>query len=332
MNNLALHIEYLLRHHDCVTVPGLGAFIALRSGATIDGSRLLPPGTDYSFNPAVRNDDGLLASSYARRGRMAFEQGRLMLADDVARLRNALQTEREVSVGRLGSLELTADDTLLFRPLRSKLDVAEAIGMAPLSLAATPVEADEPEQIVETAPTAATDETGSEQKRVFDTDRNWYIPVNKVFARAAACFLVLIGITLSVWVAGYHTQNKAQFASPLPADRPVEQVKPKPKKSTVKVTSVPAAQPSAAATAAATEEPKEKYHLIVATFRSTAEAEKFISMASDSRLSIIASGKTVRVSAMSGADKEPLLHLMRDAEFKSAYSQSWIWADPKVAD
>ncbi|MDE6547663.1 MAG: SPOR domain-containing protein, partial [Muribaculaceae bacterium] len=36
MDILPLHIEYLLTRHDCVIVPGIGAFIATETEAFID--------------------------------------------------------------------------------------------------------------------------------------------------------------------------------------------------------------------------------------------------------------------------------------------------------
>ena len=69
MYNLSLHIEYLLLHHDCVVVPGLGAFINVRHAAYFDAvTRVWHPMTrEVRFNGALTHDDGLLSSSYARK-------------------------------------------------------------------------------------------------------------------------------------------------------------------------------------------------------------------------------------------------------------------------
>ncbi len=343
INDLALHIEYLLRRRDCVTVPGFGAFIAGRKGASLTSDSIVAPTIEYCFNPAVRNDDGLLASSYARRMQTPFEEGRQLLADDIAYLREALGREGEVSVGRLGSLELTDDDTLLFHPLRTPQAASESIGMAAISLLP-----DRPTELSPEATTAVPDEAVSgvgptdarvadsgrkeDYKRRFDNDRYWYLPINKTFTRAAACFILVAGIALSVWIAGYHTQNQQQFASPVPAQR--TELAPSQPATSMHQASVPNLAEAASASEASEDSKaaaSDKYYLIVATFHSLAEAEKFISMADDSRLSAVSSGKTVRVSAKSSDSKEDLLTLMRDNDFKASYSQSWIWTDPAAA-
>ena len=68
MNHLILHIEYLLLRHDCVIVPGLGAFIATASPALIDVVKgpMLPPRRSVMVNQAVTTADGLLPNSIGR--------------------------------------------------------------------------------------------------------------------------------------------------------------------------------------------------------------------------------------------------------------------------
>ncbi|MDE6077369.1 MAG: hypothetical protein K2G29_06510, partial [Muribaculaceae bacterium] len=68
MNVLFRHIEFLLTRHDCVIVPGLGAFIVTSAPAVIDRAsrRVSPPSRSVLFNQAVTLDDGRLANSYAR--------------------------------------------------------------------------------------------------------------------------------------------------------------------------------------------------------------------------------------------------------------------------
>ena len=62
MIDIAQHIEYLLLHHDCVVVPGLGAFIVNDENARYDsGSHsFMPPVRTVGFNPEVRHNDAML--------------------------------------------------------------------------------------------------------------------------------------------------------------------------------------------------------------------------------------------------------------------------------
>lgn len=92
MNTLFQHIEYLLLRHDCVIVPGLGAFISTIRPARIDmeNHRILPPARSVMFNQAVTVDDGLLANSYARRFNISFEEGRQLIVRDVKSLKDTI--------------------------------------------------------------------------------------------------------------------------------------------------------------------------------------------------------------------------------------------------
>ena len=50
MERLSIHIEYLLLRHDCVVVPGFGAFINARSEARVDSES----GQVYPMMPTPR--------------------------------------------------------------------------------------------------------------------------------------------------------------------------------------------------------------------------------------------------------------------------------------
>ncbi len=113
MNTVIRHIEYLTRNHDCVVIPGLGAFIAQYESARIsdDGMRILPPVRTIAFNGELTHNDGLLASSVARRERMHYEDALSVVKAGVATLIRQLSYDGEVSVGSLGMLEKrSADD------------------------------------------------------------------------------------------------------------------------------------------------------------------------------------------------------------------------------
>ena len=77
METVILHIEYLLRHHECVVLPGWGAFIARRVPASfcMQGNVLMtPPSRGLAFNAELREDDGLLVSSMCRREKMSYPE------------------------------------------------------------------------------------------------------------------------------------------------------------------------------------------------------------------------------------------------------------------
>lgn len=114
MQELILHIDYLLRRHACLTVPGIGAFISSVHGACIssDGA-ILPPRHILVFNPAINHNDGLLAASYARRLRCNAQEAAAALAADIDSLRSALASGEQVDVAGRGILR-RCDGSIIF--------------------------------------------------------------------------------------------------------------------------------------------------------------------------------------------------------------------------
>lgn len=117
MKTVITHIEYLTTHHDCVVVPGLGAIIASYKAARIsdDGSYILPPSRELTFNGALVHNDGLLASSIARKESIHYDEAVALMTQSVACLRSCLDLDGEVGLGRVGRLlKNTVDGTMVF--------------------------------------------------------------------------------------------------------------------------------------------------------------------------------------------------------------------------
>lgn len=116
MNLIERHIEYLMMDHDCVIVPGLGAFLAHRFEATYDMERELfsSPGRRYAFNGELSSTDGLLTMSVARAlGTDCCEASR-RIEECVADMRRELDMTGSVVIGRLGRLEKDEDGIVSF--------------------------------------------------------------------------------------------------------------------------------------------------------------------------------------------------------------------------
>ena len=60
---LSKAINSLLYNNDCVTVPGFGSFIVNKFSSVYDEKKgkFYPPSRRVSFNPKIKNNDGLLA-------------------------------------------------------------------------------------------------------------------------------------------------------------------------------------------------------------------------------------------------------------------------------
>lgn len=323
MERLALHIEYLLLRHDCVVVPGFGAFINVYHSALEDSKThsFQPMTTEIRFNSALKHNDGMLATSYARRERVSYAEGREMVRVAVSDLLDTLALEGEVSIGRIGRIRTDNSGNLSFHPLLTTNRLAAALGYLPVKRNAP---------VIEAAPAAATAVTETETAepvvenpvKKFDTDRNYYIPINKMFARMAASFAVVAVLCLSLilpFTRDYHEDQasvvpvKAITTAVTKASQQIQAVE----------QPVPAAEPKVHEAAPL---PKT-WHLVVGTFRSQDEADNFISSKNDSpyELHTVASKRMVRVVAISATDKETLLPELNSPEFQSAFPQAWIF-------
>ena len=105
MISIVEHIEYLMMRHDCVVVPGWGAFIANYSPASYreDGSFIFErPRRSIGFSSSVDHNDGLLAQSLVRREGISYDAAMRHIADSVATFRRQLEKGSEVSIGSVG--------------------------------------------------------------------------------------------------------------------------------------------------------------------------------------------------------------------------------------
>ncbi len=173
-------------------------------------------------------------------------------------------------------------------------------------------------------------EKSGKTARKFRTDRNYYIAINKVFARTAVCFALVAAVSLSLMLGRQTIQNEQQYASivPVAVKAPQTAVSPKETKKASATRPEPAVRTKTISETdhqAAT----DRFFLIVATFRTQTEADRFISHNNDSRLHSVASGKMVRVAAAASSVREDLQAMMRNKDFRADYSDCWIWEKPQ---
>lgn len=120
MNKIIEHIDYLLRRHDCVVVPGLGAFIARKVSAKYDSRNgvFTAPGRELAFNSTVTFDDGLLAASVARKEQITIERATQIVAEQAEAMNSQLNVDGEISIGAIGSLvkQRGVDSAPIFKP------------------------------------------------------------------------------------------------------------------------------------------------------------------------------------------------------------------------
>ena len=213
MDLLPLHIEYLLTRHDCVIVPGLGAFIATERESHIDLERgvISPRRREISFNSSVVTDDGLLTHSIARREGLAYEEARRIVGLNAERMTADLDNEGEVSVGLTGKLIKDDEGLISFQPRVSSVlsDIMGDVTLTEAMPAAAGALA-EPESTA--IKEVAEEEDGMRTIRV-KADR-YVFTVSKRAVHAAAMLVAILTIGLSLLLPINHdNEQKASVIS-----------------------------------------------------------------------------------------------------------------------
>ncbi len=133
MISLLDHIEYLTREHDCVIVPGFGAFVAQYSSHKNNNEITESITRNISFNSAISNNDGLLAQSIARKEGISYDVANELINKYVHSLHSQIEHDGEVPVGRLGFFSLEYNK-LLFYPFPTKMTQNEYFGLSQIKL------------------------------------------------------------------------------------------------------------------------------------------------------------------------------------------------------
>lgn len=312
MERLFKHIEYLLRQHDCVIVPTLGAFISERINARFDEESgvMFPPMYEICFNPSVKNNDGMIANSYVRKYSMTFADANQCVHDDVSELIKQLNKDGEIQLGRIGFISLL-DDGLNFRPFLANIRSFNVFPSISLRR----------EKHINKAKTIEEnnkEELEQKSTRHFNLEKNYYIPVNKIFVKAVASLLVLVALSLSVILPPLTDQHQKKYetASIVPNTESITDAA-----SILSQTQEPEIE-----TESLQEDYNFKYYLIVATFQSLTQAEAYISSKRDSTpLTIQENNHIYRVSASGSDNKSELLDILNSSEFKENFGKGWIW-------
>ena len=116
MEQIARHIETLLRRHDYVVVPDLGGFVVQNQQAVIHDDAIEPPLSRVGFNPLLNVSDGMLTIEISRAEKISFREASHLIEKSVAGLKTALKAQRTVSCGNLGTLSVDTEEKIIFKP------------------------------------------------------------------------------------------------------------------------------------------------------------------------------------------------------------------------
>ena len=95
--NIQTYISELLYRHQCVTVPGFGAFLTeIQSAQLIESTHsFFPPKKMISFNGQLQNNDGLLANHIAQSEKISYEYAVSAIQHEVFNWKKTLQEKEK---------------------------------------------------------------------------------------------------------------------------------------------------------------------------------------------------------------------------------------------
>lgn len=315
------HIEYLLREHDCVILPGWGAFIAQHQCARVVDGTLLPPSRSYGFNGALNFSDGLLESSIVRRNRCSYATASEKVREAVTELKHQVDASGEVAIGRIGTFTRNADGALIFSPFEHQIIASQFYGFASFNFPVL-----QPQSI----------EQEEEEMEVTETSA-WH-RVGKKYMQIAASIIVLLVMTfvLSTPLAvnrsdrdfagindsfKIHSSDNAVALADTGANRELAVALPEQAvRDTVEVGDATIAED----TPNADESTAGKYCLVVASGRSYDEARKFgeYHKSTGQTFRILESNGKFRVYVASGDSYEELIKVQNN--LRKYFPESWI--------
>lgn len=115
--NMMRYIQELLYQHECVTLPGFGAFLVQQESARVNihQGHFMPPMRKITFNSLIRQNDGLLANYVAQREGLSYPDALAAIEQEISVWKRRLNDHLVVVPG-IGEFSLTGENKLRFLP------------------------------------------------------------------------------------------------------------------------------------------------------------------------------------------------------------------------
>ena len=113
--SISKHITELLYNHNCVIVPGFGAFLTKNIAASRNNDVFSPPKKTIAFNGMLKENDGLLANKISATDGISYKAALKKIKKDVKTLASSLNVG-EVEIDNIGTLRLNDEKKIQFQP------------------------------------------------------------------------------------------------------------------------------------------------------------------------------------------------------------------------
>lgn len=273
------YISDLLYRHECVVVPGFGAFISRRVPAQHFASThtLYPPKKGLSFNEQIQQNDGLLVNYIATVEKLPYEDAMQEIRNYVRFLDHEIDVKGEITIYKVGRFTRSAENALTFTPMYLVNYLPEAFGLTiqeSYAIDRKPVI----QEILstQTAPVTATPtlETPLEDEVAETPVIQLETPASKsaAWVRAAAAVAILVAGSY----AGIHSYQAQQFNDAVAVeDLANEQLKSKIQEASF---FIPTPLPSVTMEVAPI---TKNFHVVAGAFRDPANADKKVTQLKD---------------------------------------------------
>ncbi|MCB0819420.1 MAG: SPOR domain-containing protein [Bacteroidetes bacterium] len=133
---IARCVHDLMMRHDCVVIPGFGAFIGNYRPANLHPVThlLQAPSKQFVFNRNLVKDDGLLTGTFASITGNDFGVARELISGYAGELKNRLHAGEKITLRDVGLLSDNIEGVTIFKPENSVNLLPEAFGLSPVQL------------------------------------------------------------------------------------------------------------------------------------------------------------------------------------------------------
>lgn len=136
MKQVSSYIIDLLHDHECVIVSGLGGFLLKNKPAkqSVDGKTLLPPSSEISFSPALKQADFLLSSAIVEQESCSVSEAEQKIEEFIQEVSQSLIDTKSYVIPQIGKLYLDEEEQLQFKPYPFVNFNKNSFGLVPIAI------------------------------------------------------------------------------------------------------------------------------------------------------------------------------------------------------
>lgn len=126
------HIAQLLYRHQCVTIPGFGAFLTEIQSAQFNevSCTFYPPKKSIIFNALLKNNDGLLANHIALQEKIDYETAIDKIKESVDSWKLHLENNLPIMLHNIGIFSSNSEGNIIFEAFNQVNYLTESFGLS----------------------------------------------------------------------------------------------------------------------------------------------------------------------------------------------------------